>query len=660
MKICIFAAPVRLFRRLAPLPLALAAAFPAAAQTRLPEVVISATRFAETAATLPFGVSVITAEEIQASGVSTVNEAVIRLLGVVGRLDLSGGNNYSLDLRGFGATADSNQVVIVDGLRLNEGDSLSAGLSSIPIESVYRIEVLRGTGAVLYGEGATGGVIVITTKAGNGAQRVTSAQLYGAVGSHGLRETRASAVIASGGFSVDLAASNRDSDGHRQNFASGQHAVSAAAQWSNDWLRLGARVGRDASHSGLPGALTAAQYAADPRQADPTRASSLTDYGASQKSNSGLFVEAQLGNWQLAADTNRRTKKYDSVLFAGVYAYDVGADNASLRARHEAKFGSWGNVFIVGYDKGHWDRIITKNDFNPFAIGTSATAESSAYYLKNDFILPTGTRLTLGARSEGMTKTESSSLTGLDERQNAWEAGISHAFGSGLTAYGRVGRSYRLANVDEFSFVVPGVPLRAQTSRDVEIGTRWKTAQSQLDLRWYRNALRNEIGFDPSASGPFGPCCGANVNFDPTQRQGLEIEARHALSSTLDLRLNAALRQARFTGGPYAGNDVSLVPRKTLALRADWRPLPGHTLDGGIHWVSSQSPDFANMCKMPSYATADARYAYQWGAAELALGVANLTDHKYYTQAFGCVAGVTNGIYPEAGRTISASLRYKF
>jgi iron complex outermembrane receptor protein len=639
--------------RLGALPLALLCTYPASGQTRLPDTVVSATRFAEPAATLPFGVSFITADEIQASGVSTVNEAIMKLLGTVGRLDTSGGHNYSLDLRGFGATADSNQVVIVDGLRLNEADLTSAGLSSIPIESVYRIEVLRGTGAVLYGEGATGGVIVVTTKAGNGAQRATSAQLYGAVGTHGLREIRANAVIASGGFSVDLAASNRDSDGYRKNFASEQDAVSAAAQWSNDWLRLGARVGRDTTSSGLPGALTAAQYAAD-----PTQANSLTEYGAVKKTDAGLFVQAQLGNWQIAADANQRSKKYDSVAFGSPYAYDVDAHNYSLRARHDGKFGELGNVFIVGYDKGRWDRTITRSVFTP--VGTFASADTAAYYLKDDLTLPgTGTRFSLGARSEGLTKTESLSLSALDDRQHAWEAGVSQPIGAAFSVYGRVGKSYRLANVDEFSLTTPGVPLKAQTSRDTEIGVRWKNVQSQVDVRLYRNALHNEIGYDPAGLGPFGPF-GANVNFDPTRRQGLEIEGRHALSSTLDMRLHAAWRQAKFTAGPFAGNDVSLVPRKSLALRADWRPMPGHTLDGGISWVSSQSPDFANLCRMPSYATADVRYAYQWGAAELALGIANLTDHKYYTQAFSCVAGVTNGIYPEAGRTVTASLRYKF
>jgi len=105
---------------------------------------------------------------------------------------------------------------------------------------------------------------------------------------------------------------------------------------------------------------------------------------------------------------------------------------------------------------------------------------------------------------------------------------------------------------------------------------------------------------------------------------------------------------------------VMQVPRQTLALRADWRPAVGHTLGGGIHWVASQSPDFANRCRIPSHATVDLRYAYQWRNAELALGVANLTDRNYYTQAFGCAAGLTTGIYPEPGRSVTASLRVAF
>ena len=624
------------------------------AQAQLKPVIITASRFADPVDAAPAGVSVISAEQIQRSGVSTVNEAVMKLLGVVGRLDTSGGNNYTLDLRGFGGTADSNQVVIVDGLRLNEGDLTTAGLASIPIASVERIEVLRGTGAVLYGEGATGGVIVITTKAGVGAQRGTGASIYAGAGTHQLRELRSSAVVSGGGFTLDVAANSRNSEGHRVNFASASDGVSATGQWSNDWLRLGARVGRDAMHSGLPGALSAAQFAANPQQAN-----SLTEYGANQKHNAGVFAEAYLGGWQVIADANRRVKHYDSVQFGTPYAYDVEANNTGLRARHEGQLAGMANAFVVGWDKSRWERTIVRSAFTP--IGTVAATDAHAYYLKDDLTLnAAGTRLGAGWRTETSRKSEASSVSALADRQQAWELSVNQPLGAGVSAYARLGRSFRLANVDEFSFTTPGLPFKPQTSRDTELGARWAYTQGQVDLRWYRNKLRNEIGFDPNGLGPFGPF-GANVNFDATRRQGVELEARHALSPAVTLRLNAAARQARFSAGPFSGNDVALVPRRTLALRADWRPAAGHTLDAGIQWVGSQHPDFANVCSMPAFATADARYAYQWGAAELALGIANLANRKYYTQAFGCTgAGVTTAIYPEPGRTITASLLYKF
>jgi len=648
--------------------LAVMAAFPASSalaqgQTEvvLKEVVVTATRFTEPVATLPFGVSVITAEDIQTSGATSVNEAVMKLLGVPGRLDTSGGNNYTLDLRGFGVTADSNQVVIVDGLRLNEADLSTAGLSSIPIDSVERIEVLRGTGSVLYGEGATGGVIVVTTKAGLGVKRINSAQLYAATGSNGLQDVRANVVLASGGFSLDVAADDRRSEGHRENFSSVSNDLSVTGQWSNDWLRLGARAGQSSLDSGLPGSLTAAEYAVDPR-----KASTISDYGSSKKDNSGVFAEASVGDWQLAVDANQRSKKNMGFMWGGLQGYNVDASNYSLRARHEGKMGlSATNAFVIGYDQNNWNSVVTQSTYK--SIGTVASADATAVYFKDDLIfISTGTRLSVGGRTEEIKKSEGSLATNLNETQNAWELGFSQSMIKDVMFFGRLGSSFRLPNVDEFSYSTPGIPLKAQTSRDLELGARWKLVTGQVELRWYRNDLNNEIGYDATATGPHShdisyPYDGANINFDPTQRQGLELDVKQALNSSLNLRLNAALRQAKFTGGVYAGNEMALVPKQTLAVRADWHPLPGHTLDGGVNWVAEQSPDFANACKMPSYTTLDVRYAYQFGKAELALGVANLTDEKYYTQAYGCDArGVTTFIYPEAGRIVTASLRVKF
>jgi iron complex outermembrane recepter protein len=636
--------------RASALALALAVAFPSSfAQTpALKETVVTATRFAEPAQSLPMGVSVITADEIQAAGAATINEALIRVLGVVGRQDFFGGGEYNLDLRGFGATADSNQVVIVDGLRFSEADLGGTRLAGIPIESVERIEVLRGSGAVLYGEGATGGVIIITTKAGTGMQRRNAASVYAGAGSYRLRDLRAGATAAAGGFSLDVTGQKRDTDNHRENFRSETEAASVTGQWSTDWLRLGARVARDTLATRLPGALTSAQYAANPRQATTPQ-----DEARIRNWRSSVFAEAQMGGWQLGADAGRRDKRLTSLNRGFPFDYDTDSTNYSLRARNEASLGSAKNLLVLGTDYMRWTREVL-GDF-----GSTAAQRSRAWYAKDDVTLAGGTRVGAGYRTEMIDKHNSNAVAALADRQHAWEIGLSQPLAAGVTIYGRAGRSYRLASVDEFSFTSPSAALKAQTSRDLELGARWAYGAGKVEARLYRSLLDNEIGFDPNAQGPFG-FPGANINFDPTRRQGLELDTSHELTPALGLRLNAGVRQATFRSGPYAGRDVPLVPRRTLALRADWKPGAGHRVTGGVNWVSSQHPDFNNACTMPAYATADFRYAYHWQQLELSLGVANLFDRKFFTQAFGCLGGVTTSIYPEPGRAVTAALRMRF
>lgn len=620
----------------------------AAADITLPPAVVTATRFDDDPAALPFGISVVTAEEIRNAGVATVNEALMRLLGVPGRADLNGGGDYSLDLRGFGATADSNQVIVVDGLRISEADLGGTRLAGIPIETVERIEVLRGGGAVLYGEGATGGVIVVTTKARRGASRSSRGNVYAAAGSYGLRELRADATLASGGFSLDAAAARRDANNHRDNFRSRTDAASLAAQWRTESLRFGLRHADDRLDSGLPGALTAAQYAADPRQA-----STPNDHGNIRNRRSGVFGEAAVGGWRLAFDAGLRNKTLRSTFGGFAYDYDVTARDQSLRARHVSHDGEASNALTVGFDHNHWTRDVLG------AFGSAASQSSRAVYLSDDLTLSSGTRLSAGVRSESFDKQTSAAASGLDSRQRAWQLGLVQPIGSGAAAYARWGRSYRLANVDEFSYTAPGAVLRPQSSRDAELGLRWMPPGGRAELRYYRSALTDEIGFDPATVGPFGPG-GANVNFDPTRRQGVELEVVQAVDAQLRLRLNAALRQSRFTAGPYAGNEVPLTSRRTVALRFDWSSAAGHRIDAGITALSSQHPDFANACTIPGRSVVDLRYAYRIANAEFALGVANLADRRYYTQAFGCVAGVTTSIYPEAGRAFTGSARFTF
>lgn len=643
-------APVRLCASV----LAVMAAFPVLAQdkaTTLKEVVVSATRFDSDAASLPFGVSVITKDDIARAGVSTVNEALVKLLGVPGRADFYGGGDYGLDLRGFGTTAGSNQVVIVDGIKVNEADLGGTRLAGIAINTVERIEVLRGSGSVLYGAGATGGVIVVTTKAGRGVARKNSVDLYAATGSYGLNEIRANATLASGGFSMDVAGNKRDTDNHRDNFKSTVEGNSVQGQWSNEWLRVGASHATDSLDSGLPGALSATQY-----QANPSQTVYPNDKGNIKNTRQTLFASAELGAWQLALDAGQRTKDLDSQYSGFPYQYKVDANTLSVRAKHGAKIENIRNALTLGHDQADWTRT------TPGAFGATSQQKTNALYVQDEVTLSAGTRLSAGYRVENIKQTDTYTA-GTDSDHTAWELGLTQPLSDTWSVYGRLGNSFRLANIDELGFTTLGAVLQPQTSRDLEVGNRWKYAGGRVELRYYRSSLTHELGYDPTVANPqtWDPAnLGANVNFDPTLRQGLELETQHDLTKTLGVQVNLGVREAKFTQGVHDGKNVPLVAGTTLALRADWRPAPTHSVNAGVVWVSSQHVDYNNTCTVPSYATVDARYAYQLRNVELSVGLSNLLDAKYYTQAFSCTAGVTNGIYPEAGRAVTAALRVSF
>ncbi len=644
-------APVRLCASV----VAVLAAFPVLAQVQtaaLQEVVVTATRFDSEASSLPFGVSVITKEDIARAGLSTVNEAVIKLLGIPGRIDYYGGGSYNLDLRGFGEAAGSNQVVIVDGIRMNEADQGGTRLAGIAINTVERIEVMRGSGSVLYGEGATGGVIVITTKAGRGVLRINSADLYAATGSYGLNELRANATLVSGGFSLDVAGNKRQADNHRDNFESDAEGNSVKLQWSNDWLRVGASHANDKLDSGLPGSLTTSQY-----QANPGQTNYPNDKGSIKNTLQTLFASAELGAWQVAVDAGQRSKEVDSLYSGSPFKYEVDAATLALRAKHEAKFGRTRNALTLGHDKADWKRTF------PVSMGGAvAQQKSSAFYVQDVVTYASGTSLSVGYRSENIKQTDTYTAN-TDRDQESWEIGITQPLSVGWSVFGRLGSSFRLANIDELGFTTPGAVLQPQISRDLELGSRWKYAGGGVELRYYRSRLTNDIGFDPTVVNPYSwSGFGANVNFDPTLRQGLELETQHDLTKTLGLQLNLGVREAKFTQGAHEGKDVPLVAGTTVSVRANWRPAPAHTVNAGVVWVSSQNPggDFANKFAMPSYTTLDVRYAYQLHNMEFSLGVSNLMDKKYYSQAFVDSAGTDVGIYPEAGRAVTAALRVNF
>lgn len=164
--------------------LALAAAFPASAQTsanELPPVVVTSTRQETPVNQQLSDVTVLDREQIEQAGQSSLAELLGRQAGVEFTTNGGPGTNTSVFIRG----ANSNQtVVLIDGVRVGSATSGSANFSRLPLSQVERIEILRGPASSLYGADAIGGVIQVFTRKGSGAPRVNASAGYGTYGTY--------------------------------------------------------------------------------------------------------------------------------------------------------------------------------------------------------------------------------------------------------------------------------------------------------------------------------------------------------------------------------------------------------------------------------------------------------------------------------------------
>lgn len=634
-------------------PLALAILVSLSVQARaadeqvLPEVTISGARFASDPALLPIGATVITADEIARAGVSDVNQAIRKIGGVYGRQSLDGSPDFALDLRGFGANSGQNLVVMLDGVRLSENDLGGAILSSIPLDTVERIEIVRGGASVLYGDGATGGVIHIVTRRSAGAATRASVRLE--AGQFGLRDARAALAGTFDALTLDAALGAQRTDNYRANNAFELNTFSGGAAWRYGAGRAGLRIDSARQQSGFAGSLDQAQFDADPRQA-----STPQDFGALDSDRFSTFIEHRIGTLDLAADLSHRRKVVDATYYFGgapsALRYTSRQTQFSPRLRQLTASGTMLNEVVAGVDITRWNRI-TQSDFG----GADQTQRSRALYLRDELKWTDvyNARLALGVRREQIDKDDSVE-PGTRQSQNAWEVQGSVDAAPRLNLFAKAGRSFRVPNADENGYRATGEVLRIQTSRDLELGATLGDSAMGLTARAFRHALTDEIFYDPTLNG-----FGANTNLDPTERRGIELDAHAALAAALRLSAHLQHVTARFRSGPNAGHEMVLVPKNVATVRLSWTGS-GHSADVGVQWVDRQRDggDFGNTCptRIASYATLDARYARQFGPWEVAIAGLNLGDRQYYSNAFSCGAG----IYPSDGRQLKASVRYAF
>src|SRR6266446_4049468 len=118
-------------------------------------------------------------------------------------------NGIQADLSVRGGTFGQT-LIVVDGQRMNDAQSGHHNMDlPLPLESIARIEVLRGSGSTMYGSDAVGGVVNIVTK----HPEASEFRLRSAVGNFGVNQERGSLALVDGDITEQLSFSRDFSSG---------------------------------------------------------------------------------------------------------------------------------------------------------------------------------------------------------------------------------------------------------------------------------------------------------------------------------------------------------------------------------------------------------------------------------------------------------------
>ncbi len=184
----------------------------AAAQTvfELDEIIFSANAAPIALERIGTSASVVTTEELEATGETRIIDYLARLPGVDVRARGPIGTQASITIRGIG----QNYVrVIVDGIDVTDVSSpqVAYDFGALTTMDVERIEVLRGGQSALYGSEAIGGVINITTR--RPEENTVTQTITAEAGSYGTFRGSYGVAADHGAFDYALTLSHTQTDG---------------------------------------------------------------------------------------------------------------------------------------------------------------------------------------------------------------------------------------------------------------------------------------------------------------------------------------------------------------------------------------------------------------------------------------------------------------
>lgn len=550
-----------------------------AGDTDLDPVLITASRVAQKETEATYATEIHTRKMINNSNATTLYEYLsqnssVNFASYFGTLDTP-----QVDMRGFGtANGFANVAITVDGRSLNNPDGVPAQLGAIPLAAIERIEISKGSGSVIYGDGATAGAINIITRGFNGASLST------VVGTRGYTHTDIAAGVKNGLFDVAVFAEINDFEGNQTNVNNAHRNQKNSSNSNNqlvkaglnptDALRLTAEAGHSEADTWFSNKVSLAQFERNPGQANQGyQARQMLDedhwrVGAEYMLNPSL---------RLFANTGEQKKRS---LYAGLSPYDYTIDESNIGAAFSA------NALDVtaGYQKRKASRLNTGSD--------TTNKENTAAYVQSVYRLASGA-VSAGYRSENVNydyhPTFGSTLS-MDKRLSAWDIGYNHRISDQLNAFINYNKAYQAPSIDDLFYMAPDYSqvfngfIKPSDVRTLNVGLNLLTERSKTKATVFHSKLRDEIYYSPSV-GAFG----ANVNLDRSHKYGLELQHFWKPTDQLTTNLNysfvhASIDESAIDGGSFNGKNLPGVPRHTVIASAQYSITPQADLTVSQLW----------------------------------------------------------------------------
>ncbi|MBF0270635.1 MAG: TonB-dependent receptor [Magnetococcales bacterium] len=627
------------------------------------EMVVTATRFPTKRTTIPAHVTTLTHEEIRASSATSIPE-LLRGQAGIHVMDMTGnGRNFIVDLRGFGESAATNVLVLVDGRRLNQADLGGVDWARIPLEQVERVEIIRGgSGGVLYGDNASGGVINILTRSGQ--KDATEIKLQ--AGSHGRAKSHLTVEGNKNQLSYSLSAGYRTEDGYRDNGDIQAREGGAKLRFQpNNTFGIDVSAGYQNDATGMPSALKESDFAKG-----MSRRSTLTPDDFSKVTDTFIHIIPEIafrGEDRFLVDLSWRDREVTnfSNFTGGQFTgqNDTQVWGISPRTQLHAASGLFSDRLTVGGDYLS-DHESIRNDSLFFGTRTlgdfSLRKRTLGGYAHNEIQIDKRWSLTQGVRIDrAMFDFLPSTPERVNLDQQAYSFGMRYDLNDQNHLYLHGSKSYRYPLLDEqYSFFTNTVNTALKPQRSVEWQLGWHRDFSPTlsgELSGFSVMTRDELYFDILTYN------NANLN-GSVRRNGVELELEKRYDQW-SVSGNVTWTEAEIRSGIYSGKDFPGVPSFQSGAKVKYLPTDRFTWEWSGRYVGSRPfiSDFSNAFGDQSgYVVLDTGLRYKWTNVTGWFDVTNLTGREY--AEYGVLGGfpVERAWFPSAERRfmIGATARF--